>query len=87
MVDTFKVSAEAKGWSINVVDTRGDFQQLAGRVEDVTNAGVKAIVLVSVDPIQTADQVAAAAKKENPGVSRLTALAWSGAWSGSLFGS
>lgn len=66
MVETFKTDAEAKGWSVNVVDTRGDFQQLASRVEDVTNAGVKAIVLVSVDPNQIADQVAAAAEKKIP---------------------
>lgn len=66
MVETFKADATAKGWTVNVVDTRGDFQQLASRVEDVTNAGVKAIVLVSVDPNQIADQVAAAAEKKIP---------------------
>ncbi|CAM5767691.1 D-threitol-binding protein [Labrys miyagiensis] len=66
IVDTFRKDAEAKGWSVNVVDTRGDMQQLASRVEDVTNAGVKAIVLVSVDPNQIADQVAAAAAKKIP---------------------
>jgi ribose transport system substrate-binding protein len=63
MVETFTAEAEAKGWSVNVVDTRGDFQQLASRVEDVTNAGASAIVLVSVDPNQIGDQVAAAAEK------------------------
>ena len=75
MVETFKADAEAKGWSVNVVDTRGDFQQLASRVEDVTNAGVKAIVLVSVDPNQIADQVAAAAEKKIPVFSLDGALA------------
>lgn len=63
MVETFTSQAGAKGWTVNVVDTRGDFQQLASRVEDVTNAGVSAIVLVSVDPNQISDQVAAAAAK------------------------
>ncbi|WP_246730115.1 sugar ABC transporter substrate-binding protein [Nitratireductor mangrovi] len=63
MVETFTSEAGAKGWTVNVVDTRGDFQQLASRVEDVTNAGVSAIVLVSVDPNQIGDQVAAAAAK------------------------
>ena len=66
MVETFKTDSEAKGWTVNVVDTRGDFQQLASRVEDVTNAGTDAIVLVSVDPNQIADQVAAAAGKDIP---------------------
>lgn len=64
MVETFKTDAQAKGWTVNVVDTRGDFQQLASRVEDLTNAGVAAIVLVSVDPNQIGDQVAAAAAKD-----------------------
>jgi ribose transport system substrate-binding protein len=75
MVETFKADAEAKGWSVNIVDTRGDFQQLASRVEDVTNAGVQAIVLVSVDPNQIADQVAAAAEKKIPVFSLDGALA------------
>lgn len=66
MVETFTTASEAKGWTINVVDTRGDFQQLASRIEDVTNAGVDAIVLVSVDPNQVGDQVAAAAEKSIP---------------------
>ncbi|MBE1207945.1 sugar ABC transporter substrate-binding protein [Aminobacter carboxidus] len=66
MIETFKTESAAKGWTVNVVDTRGDFQQLASRVEDVANAGVKAIVLVSVDPNQIGDQVAAAADKGIP---------------------
>lgn len=66
MIETFKTESAAKSWSVNVVDTRGDFQQLASRVEDVANAGVKAIVLVSVDPNQIGDQVAAAADKGIP---------------------
>jgi ribose transport system substrate-binding protein len=66
MIETFKTESAAKGWTVNVVDTRGDFQQLASRVEDVASAGVKAIVLVSVDPNQIGDQVAAAADKGIP---------------------
>jgi len=66
MIETFKTESATKGWTVNVVDTRGDFQQLASRVEDVANAGVKAIVLVSVDPNQIGDQVAAAADKGIP---------------------
>jgi len=75
MVDTFEAEAGEKGWSVNVVDTRGDFQELASRVEDVTNAGVDAIVLVSVDPNQIGDQVAAAADAAIPVVSLDGALA------------
>lgn len=61
MVETFSSDAEGRGWSVNVVDTRGDVGQLASRIEDVTTAGVDAIVLASVDPAQVADQVKAAA--------------------------
>lgn len=75
MIETFKTESVAKGWTVNVVDTRGDFQQLASRVEDVASAGVKAIVLVSVDPNQIADQVAAAAEKGIPVISLDGALA------------
>ena len=75
MVETFQTDAKQKGWSVNVVDARGDFQQLASRVEDVTNAGVKAIVLVSVDPNQIGDQVAAAAASGIPVFSLDGALA------------
>lgn len=75
MIETFKTESAAKGWTVNVVDTRGDFQQLASRVEDVANSGVKAIVLVSVDPNQIGDQVAAAAEKGIPVISLDGALA------------
>ena len=75
MIETFKSESAAKGWTVNVVDTRGDFQQLASRVEDVANAGVKAIVLVSVDPNQIGDQVAAAADKGIPVIALDGALA------------
>lgn len=75
MIETFKAESAAKGWTVNVVDTRGDFQQLASRVEDVANAGVKAIVLVSVDPNQIGDQVAAAADKGIPVIALDGALA------------
>lgn len=61
MVETFSARAGEKGWTTSVVDTRGDFGQLASRIEDVAAAGVDAIVLVSVDPAQVQDQVAAAA--------------------------
>ncbi|MEM8590758.1 MAG: sugar ABC transporter substrate-binding protein [Pseudomonadota bacterium] len=66
MIEVFTDTADARGWSTNVVDTRGDFGQLASRVEDVVNAGVDAIVFASVDPSQIQDQVDAAASAGIP---------------------
>ena len=66
MVETFTAAADERGWSTNVVDTRGDFGQLASRMEDVTGAGVDAIVLASVDPAQIQDAVTAAAEAGIP---------------------
>lgn len=61
MVETLKVDAAARGWTVSVVDTAGDFGALASRVEDVINAGTDAIVLVSINPAQIQDQVGKAA--------------------------
>ena len=66
MVDVFSTAAEERGWSTNVIDTRGDFGQLANRIEDVVNAGVDAIVLASVDPGQIQDQIDLAAAADIP---------------------
>ena len=75
MVEAFSADAEGRGWSVNAVDTRGDFGQLASRMEDVATAGVDAIVLVSADPAQVQDQVAAAAGAGIPVVAIDGALA------------
>ncbi|WP_211230492.1 substrate-binding domain-containing protein [Inquilinus limosus] len=61
MVETFKADAAARGWTVSVVDTAGDFGALASRVEDVVNARTGAIVLVSINPAQIQDQVGKAA--------------------------
>ncbi|MGK9167873.1 substrate-binding domain-containing protein [Inquilinus limosus] len=61
MVETFKADAAARGWTVSVVDTAGDFGALASRVEDVINARTGAIVLVSINPAQIQDQVGKAA--------------------------
>jgi ribose transport system substrate-binding protein len=57
IADTFAKEAETLGWSLDVIDTGGDMGAFASRIEDVTAAGVAAIVLVSVDPAQVQDQV------------------------------
>ena len=57
MVESFKAQAGERGWTVDVVDTAGDFGALASRVEDVTAAKANAIVLVSFDPAQIQEQV------------------------------
>lgn len=61
MVETMKSGMEAKGWAVNVVDTKGDFAQLISRMEDVISAKTDAIVLVSTDPGQVQAQIEKAA--------------------------
>lgn len=57
MIEAFKAKATEYQWTVDVVDTAGDMAAFAGRVEDATTSGAKAIVLVSVDPAQIQDQV------------------------------
>ena len=61
MVEAFKREAEKRQWSVDVVDTAGDFGALASRIEDVTAAKADAILLVSFDPAQVQDQADRAA--------------------------
>jgi ribose transport system substrate-binding protein len=61
MADAFRREAGTRGWSVDVVDTAGDFGALASRVEDMTAAKADAVVLVSIDPAQVQDQVDRAA--------------------------
>lgn len=58
--------AEKKGWKANVVDTKGDFGQMASRMEDAIAARTDAIVIVSADPNQVKAQIASAADKGIP---------------------
>ncbi len=51
VVEGFKAAAEAKGWTVNVIDTAGDVAAVISRIEDVVNQGVDAIV-INVDPAQ-----------------------------------
>ncbi|MCK6578281.1 MAG: substrate-binding domain-containing protein [Anaerolineae bacterium] len=60
MVEAFQASAEARGWSVNVIDTAGDVAAVVSRLEDVVNQGVDAIV-INVDPAQVGAGLQAAA--------------------------
>lgn len=57
MVETMKAAMEEKGWAVNIIDTKGDFAQLASRMEDVISSKANAIVLVSTDPNQVKAQI------------------------------
>lgn len=60
MVESLKSGLEAKGAVVTVVDTKGDFAQLASRIEDVVSSKADAMVLVSADPNQVKTQLQAA---------------------------
>ena len=57
MVDILEKNIQEKGWTPTVVDTRNDFAALASRMEDLITSKVDAIIIVSADPSQIADQV------------------------------
>lgn len=57
MVETMKSGMVAKGWEVNVVDTKGDVASLASRMEDVISTKADAIVIVSTDPNQVSTQI------------------------------
>lgn len=60
MVESLKSGLESKGITVTVVDTKGDFAQLASRIEDVVSTKADAMVLVSTDPNQVKTQLQAA---------------------------
>jgi ribose transport system substrate-binding protein len=57
MVDMLENNIRAKGWNSTAVDTKNDFAALASRMEDLVASKVDAIVIVSADPSQIADQI------------------------------
>ncbi|MDR2160385.1 MAG: substrate-binding domain-containing protein [Treponema sp.] len=57
MVDILESNIREKGWNSTVVDTKNDFAALASRTEDLIASKVDAIVIVSADPSQIADQI------------------------------
>lgn len=60
MVESLKSGMEANNIAVTVVDTKGDFAQLASRIEDVVSSKTDAMVLVSADPNQVKTQLQAA---------------------------
>ena len=50
-VEAFQEQAKANGWSVNVIDTKGDVAAVISRIEDAANQKVDAIV-INVDPSQ-----------------------------------
>jgi ribose transport system substrate-binding protein len=51
MVEGFAAAAEAKGWTVNAIDTQNDVAAVIARLEDAVNQAVDAIV-INVDPTQ-----------------------------------
>ena len=50
-VEAFQEAAKENGWSVNVIDTKGDVAAVISRLEDAANQKVDAIV-INVDPSQ-----------------------------------
>ncbi len=50
-VEAFQEQAKTNGWSVNVIDTKGDVAAVISRIEDAANQKVDAIV-INVDPSQ-----------------------------------
>ncbi len=57
MIRSFEEKAENEGWNVRVIDTKGDFNQLANRYDDVISQGVDAIVMGMGDPNQLKKQI------------------------------
>ncbi len=57
MVEYLEGNLKELGAEVTVVNTDNDFGALASRIEDVVSAGTDAIVLVSADPNQVANQL------------------------------
>ena len=66
MADAMKAGMEANGWRVTIIDTKGDFAELASRMEDLVSAKTDAIVLVSTDPNMVEAQIEGAAQAGIP---------------------
>jgi ribose transport system substrate-binding protein len=65
MIQSIKKYAKQQGWKVTVIDTKGDFNVLANRFEDVIATKVDAIVMGMGDPNQLKTQIA---KAERAGI-------------------
>lgn len=66
VIDDFQEVAEDRGWSINVVDTAGDFNKLNSAFQDAAAQSPDAIVLGMGDPTQVSLGLNAASTAEIP---------------------
>lgn len=66
MVEYLQKGLEDAGAEVTVVNTDNDFAELANRIEDVVASGTDAIVLVSADPNQVANQLQEAFEADIP---------------------
>ena len=57
MVDNIEKDLKAEGINVNVVDTKGDFGELASRIEDIVSSKADAMIIVSADPGQVETQL------------------------------
>ena len=57
MADILETNIRSKGWNPTTVDTKNDFAALASRMEDLVTSKVDAIIIISADPSQIADQI------------------------------
>jgi len=64
-VEAFQEQAKTNGWSVNVVDTKGDVAAVISRIEDAANQKVDAIV-INVDPSQVTAGLETAKKSGVP---------------------
>jgi ribose transport system substrate-binding protein len=64
-VEAFQARAKTYGWDVSVIDTKGDVAAAIGRIEDVANQKVDAIV-INVDPAQVAAGLETAKKAGIP---------------------
>ncbi|MCK4514814.1 MAG: substrate-binding domain-containing protein [Spirochaetaceae bacterium] len=66
VIKDFEAEAEARGWTVTVSDTAGDFGMLVSRIQDAVAQQVDAIVLGMGDPAQMTAGLNAAADADIP---------------------
>ena len=66
VIEHFQSEANAKGWSVSVSDTAGDFGKLVSRIQDAVTQNVDAIVLGMGDPAQMTAGLSAAKEADIP---------------------